>query len=104
MWLSDLVCLGPLARGVVLEHHAGRVERDDRVEVVRVPGVVVALDHLLQRGGGVAVGHPSSISADELCRKPVASGRPRGVLDVDHVEVIDALELDELRRAVPARQ
>ena len=38
--------LGALARGVVVEHDVGRVHRGDRVEVVRVPRVVVALDQL----------------------------------------------------------
>ena len=37
-----------LAGGVVLEHHVGRVHRHDRVEVVGVPGVVVAPDRLLE--------------------------------------------------------
>src|SRR5436190_1240116 len=41
-----LGALGPLAGGVVLEHDLGVVQRRDRVEVLPVPGVVVALDQL----------------------------------------------------------
>ncbi len=43
---ADVVTLDALAGGVVLEHHLGRVHRDDRVHVVVVPGLVVAADRL----------------------------------------------------------
>ena len=49
----DVVALDPLARGVVLEDHPGSVQSHDRVDVVRVPGVVVALDQPLELGRGV---------------------------------------------------
>ena len=41
---ADLVALDALTGRVVLEHHARRVQREDRVDVVGVPGGVVALD------------------------------------------------------------
>ena len=49
--VTDVRALRELAGRVVLEHHAGRVERDDEVDVVRVPRVVVALDRPLELGG-----------------------------------------------------
>ena len=51
---ADGVPLDAIPGGVVLEDHPGSVERDDRVHVVRVPGVVVALDRPLELVGGVA--------------------------------------------------
>ena len=59
---ADVVALHPLAGRVVLEHHPGRMERDDRVDVVRVPGVVVALDRPLELGRGVSLAHRASIA------------------------------------------
>ena len=50
---ADVVALDTVAGGVVLEDHAGSVERDDRLDVLGVPGVVVALDRLLELGGGI---------------------------------------------------
>ena len=41
--------LGTLTRGVVVEDDVVRVHRRDRVEVVRVPRVVVPLDQLAAR-------------------------------------------------------
>src|SRR5581483_9650773 len=52
------------ARGVVLEDHAGGVQGNDRVDVVGVPRLVVALDHLPQRRGGGA--HAQSIGSYPL--------------------------------------
>src|SRR5436190_8532258 len=46
--LAHVGPFGPLAGGVVLEDHVGRVHCDDRVDVVPVPGVVVAVDRLAQ--------------------------------------------------------
>ena len=40
---------GALVRGVVVEHDVGMVHRVDRVDVLRVPRVVVALDQLVTR-------------------------------------------------------
>jgi hypothetical protein len=54
---ADLVALDSLAGGVVLEHHPRRVEADDRVDVVRGPGGVVARDQLFERLRGVELGH-----------------------------------------------
>ncbi len=42
--LADSFALGVLVRGVVLEHHPRRMQRADRVEILGVPRVVVALD------------------------------------------------------------
>src|SRR6202022_4555677 len=42
---AHLVALGTLARVVVLEDHPGRVGGADRVEILPVPGLVVARDH-----------------------------------------------------------
>ena len=53
--LANRIALGVLAGRVVLEHHARRVHRDDRVDVVRVPCVVVARDRLLESRCGVRV-------------------------------------------------
>src|SRR5262249_4266299 len=49
-----------LAGGVVVEDHVRRVHGDDRVEVVRVPGVVVTVDRLTQGRLAVlaSIAHP----------------------------------------------
>jgi hypothetical protein len=61
--VADVVPFGPLAGGVVLEDHPRRVEGDDRVEIVRVPGLVVALDRSLELGGAVRRSHGASMAA-----------------------------------------
>src|SRR5262249_44994257 len=59
--LADLIgALRGLARRVVLEDHVGRVHRDDRVEVVVVPGLVVTPDRLIETLGRVLC-HAESI-------------------------------------------
>src|SRR5207253_4630080 len=45
------LAFGRLAGRVVVEDHVGRVHRHDRLEVVVVPGRVVAVDRLAQRLG-----------------------------------------------------
>jgi len=55
---ADRVALDAVAGRVVLEDHPRRVERHDRVDVVRVPGLVVAADRLLERRGSIAWVHP----------------------------------------------
>ena len=47
---ADVVSVHALARGVVLEDHSRSVEGEDRLDVVGVPGVVVALDGSLELG------------------------------------------------------
>ena len=42
--LTNLAPLRTLTRGVILEDHVGSVHRDDRVDVVLVPGPVVAVE------------------------------------------------------------
>src|SRR5262249_52762027 len=78
--------LSPLARGVVLEHHAGCMERDDRVEVLGVPRLVVPLDHLLERCGRVGVAHRSSMSGSRspslwTSTPPTSSSPPTATKD-----------------------
>ena len=63
---ADGIALDAVARGVVLEHHPGRVKRQDRRHVVGVPGVVVALDRLLELGGGIARIHGASIASQNI--------------------------------------
>ena len=48
----------PTPRRVVGEDHVRRVHRHDRVEVLRVPGVVVAPDRLGQSLDAVSLAHP----------------------------------------------
>ena len=51
MWPRTVLALGGLAGGVVVEDHVRRVHRHDRVEVVGVPGLVVAVDRVGERPG-----------------------------------------------------
>src|SRR2546421_1903004 len=55
--LADGVSLDALVRGPVVEDEAGRVHRDDRVDVLPVPRVVVALDRLAESVRIVPVRH-----------------------------------------------
>ena len=48
---ADVGALGAITGCVILEDHAGSVEREDRLDVVSVPRVVVALDRPLELGG-----------------------------------------------------
>src|SRR4029079_1093760 len=65
---------------VVLEDHPRRMEREDRVDVLRVPRLVVPLDQLLQRGGGIGFAHRSSMSTSRGLSRwtstPPASSSP----------------------------
>src|SRR5438132_2241143 len=54
---ADGVALDALVRRPVVEDEVRRVHRDDRVHVLTVPGVVVALDRLLERLGAVGLVH-----------------------------------------------
>jgi len=47
--LADRLALGTLPGGVVLEHHVVGVHAHDRLDVVRVPRLVVTLDRDEQR-------------------------------------------------------
>ncbi len=58
----DLVAFDALPGRVVLEDHARRVQRDDRVHVVGVPGLVVAPDRAFELGRRVALAHAASIA------------------------------------------
>ena len=78
LWLGYGVALRALPRRVVLEHHPRRVERDDRVEILRVPGLVVSLYGALEFSGGVGLAHDSSMSSpksrwDRVGPRPQAS-------------------------------
>jgi hypothetical protein len=44
---TNRVAFGALTGGVVLKDHARSVQGNDRVDVVRIPRVVVARDHVL---------------------------------------------------------
>src|SRR5205085_4000240 len=60
-----LLALGAFAGGVVLEHHVGGVHRTNPVDVVRVPGVVVRGDRLVEL---LYSGHAHSIGSNPLLR------------------------------------
>ena len=79
--VADRVALDPLARRVVVEHDVGRVHLDDRVDVLAVPGVVVAIDQLAQRVGGVGSRHTRGAYAMTSTGEGADAGR-LGVEDV----------------------
>jgi len=69
--LTRLLADGDLSGRVVLEHHVRSVHRHDRVEVVGVPGVVVAGDRLLESVGRVGLAHsPITLITRRLSRRP----------------------------------
>ena len=63
---TDGVALDAIAGRVVLEDHPGSMEREDRLHVMGVPGVVVALDRLLELGGGIPGSTRASIAAKDI--------------------------------------
>ncbi len=75
---AHFLAAGDLAGGVVGEDHVGRVHRHDRVEVLRVPGVVVAPDRRRQRLDAVALAHDADCSSS-LRSSGDSPGRLAGV-------------------------
>jgi len=72
---------GALVGRVVVEHDVGMVHRRDRVDVLRVPGVVVALDQVAGVQAAQCLTKPledSSLVSSRIMDGVRAPGLPRG--------------------------
>src|SRR4029077_16231309 len=81
-----------LARGVVLEDHVGRVHGHDRVEVVGVPGRVVAIDRLLQRRLGVLRVSAHRFSFHSGLGRCMGAAEMAGGYTIKHRDEFEAME------------